>query len=414
MKKPTRPHAPFLHWAYFALLVVSACHSEIPCVGDDNCVPSRDESDTVVKYHLDCSPPVAGSLRINEILADPNGYDINGDQWPDPFEDEFVEVINMAPIPISLQGVSIRVGSRYPHRFQARCLPPGEALVVFGGGYEVPTTNGTVIADHSLKIPNLGGAVALIGMHDLLLDSVTYGEEADGPHSLTRVPDGSDTWQIHPGFLGAGAVTHSAGLCMNGGTFPLCTVPDSRHTEDDDTCRPVGPNELVINEVLSDPGHRDANGDGATVWYQDEFIELVLTTTGPRQLDGLSVQVNDRPRHQFSETCLQPKTGLVLFAGGHPALSETIDALVMTADKSLRLPNYGGGISLVLGSTLIDRMTYGTEADGEQSLTRSPDGHGSFVPHTEAHAGLRFSPGTCTNGKPFGSGCLDEHEERQD
>jgi len=344
-------------------------------------------------------------LLINEVLADPSGYDINGDNWADPFEDEFIEILNVDAVPINLRGVSVRVGSRVPHRFSSMCILPGKAIALFGGRFQGKPSEGELTAQHSLKLPNSGGNIALLMEDEMVIDLLTYGPEADGPHSIARIPDGDETWGIHPYYQNSLPVIHSAGRCVNGGQFPTCSHKQGSTDATIGACKMVQPGEIVINEVLADPGHDDANGDGVPVWHQDEFVELLLTADGPRDLDGLQLMVNDQLRLRLGPTCLPSRTALVIFGGGKPTLSPRLGAIAITSDKSLRLPNFGASVTISSSGKVFDRMVYGAEADDETSLTRSPDGTGDFVLHTDVSTDKSFSPGACLNGFHFETGC---------
>ena len=86
----------------------------------------------------------------------------------------------------------------------------------------------------------------------------------------------------------------------------------------------------------------------------------------------------------------------------------------MTASKdgssasSLSLTNGGGVVTLrEATSALVATLSYGgssgLDGDDDQSLTRSPDITGDFVPHQSAQGsgGRAFSPGTRVDGTPF-------------
>ncbi len=401
-----RPFAAI--WIALICLCNLACHDfSEPLKNDPTSINEafRDSVEEVSGYN--CHPPLPGSLLINEVLADPSGHDINGDQWFDPFEDEFIEILNVAAVPINLRGVSIRVGSRMPHQFNAQCILPGQVIVVFGGLFQGVANDNVVIAAHTLKLPNTGGNVAILDEDERVLDMMSYGNEADGPHSIARLPDGSDQWGVHPAYAGAGTVIESAGKCMTGGSFPDCRSEAQSKTNDSISCPLIEPGDIVINEILADAGKHDVNGDGVSVWHQDEFVELLLVTETSRSLQGLELTVNGQSKLRMTDICLPPKTAVVIFGGGSPQIASDEHAFhTRISDKSLRLPNYGGQVSIFQFGTLLDTVTYGSEADHATSLTRWPEGSGPFILHTDATAESHFSPGHCVNGSSFLSGCI--------
>ena len=184
--------------------------------------------------------------------------------------------------------------------------------------------------------------------------------------------------------------------------------------------------DVLINEFLADPPGSattdiigDANRDGVRDSSDDEFIELVNTTTRDIDISGYRILTRgtgaDTPRHVFAGgTILRSCSAVVIFgdANGNfdPNNSAFGGALVVKASThGLSLVNSSGVITLEdQNSTIINLVTYGgssgLNADNNQSLSRSPDVTGGFAPHQAASGGSRlFSPGTQTSGVPFSS-----------
>ncbi len=156
---------------------------------------------------------------------------------------------------------------------------------------------------------------------------------------------------------------------------------------------------LVINEVLADPPAitGDANGDGVVSATQDEFVELVNTGSQPVSLAGWTLSDAIAVRHLFSATSVLPANEFfVVFGGGSP------QGFIHTAIAStggLSLNNSGDTVTLRNDhGQVIDALTYGAEGGMDVSLTRVPDGAGSFVKHTTVSA-APFSPGTTVGGQ---------------
>jgi uncharacterized protein (TIGR03437 family) len=184
--------------------------------------------------------------------------------------------------------------------------------------------------------------------------------------------------------------------------------------------------DVLINEFLADPPGAaatdtigDANRDGVRDASDDEFIELVNTTTRDIDISGYRILTRgtgaDVLRHEFSAgTILRSCSAVVVFGDGNskfnPDDPEFGGALVVKASThSLSLVNSGGVITLEdQASTIGNLVTYGgssgLNADNNQSLTRSPDITGNFAQHQAASGGARlFSPGTQINGAAFSS-----------
>lgn len=390
----------------------AACETDQEC-GDELrceagfCALAAEPAPVEVGFAVpECPEPSPGYLVLNEVLADPSGVDINGDGLPDPYQDEFVEILNLAHGPVSLEGLQVRVGAKVRYRFPAGCLQTGEAAVVFGGGAAPHLPSLVFVAPEPLVLPNKGTVVSLLGPDgETLFDTLQYGSEADGPASLARVPEGTGAWAVHPRGDSKATVAHSAGRCLDQGVFPNCGGPEDEDLVDPPDCPPPIMGELVVNELLADPGGLDANGDGVVAWQQDEFVELVLHTHGPRDLTSVTVNVNGAPRATLPHGCHTARATFVYFGGGTPSLEAAEDTFITVAEKTLTLPNVGGTVSLVLGDVVLDSVTYGPEGGDDQALTRYPDATGPFVPHTTTPGALLFSPGACSNGAPLAHGC---------
>ncbi|HEY0004584.1 MAG TPA: lamin tail domain-containing protein [Pyrinomonadaceae bacterium] len=196
---------------------------------------------------------------------------------------------------------------------------------------------------------------------------------------------------------------------------------------------------LVINELLADvpPDNLstaniiegDANRDGIRSADDDEFIELFNPSDAAVDLSGLRLYDSGTatPRFTFpANTSLAPGRAAVIFGGGLPPAGETAfgGALLLTVANSstqtstLSLNDAGDTVTLRLSDgnaeLILASLTYGSggpiAAPSDQSLTRSPDAEvnhlvADFGPHASSinSAGRIFSPGTRSDGTPFGS-----------
>jgi uncharacterized repeat protein (TIGR01451 family) len=182
--------------------------------------------------------------------------------------------------------------------------------------------------------------------------------------------------------------------------------------------------DVLINEFLADPPGAvaadlagDANRDGVRSASQDEFVELVNTTTRDLDISGYRLLTRDTGDetlvHVFAAgTILRSCSAVVVFGGGNgnfnpndPAFG---GALVFKASEgSLSLANAAGAITLQdQAATFVNLVSYGgssgLDADNNQSVTRSPDITGSFAQHLTAGGGARaFSPGNQLTGLAF-------------
>ncbi len=181
----------------------------------------------------------------------------------------------------------------------------------------------------------------------------------------------------------------------------------------------VTPPTLVVNEVLADPPagvDGDANRDGIRDSAQDEFVELVNSTNAALDISGWTVRTHsassstETVRHIFEASTMLPGgESMVVFGGGTFNSNNPLFGcaqVVKASSGGLSLTNSGLTILVRDASgNLITRFSYGgsTGLNGgiAQSLTRSPDITGNFVPHTSISGGRRFSSGLKVDGTPF-------------
>ncbi|MFK8058824.1 MAG: lamin tail domain-containing protein [Polaribacter sp.] len=155
--------------------------------------------------------------------------------------------------------------------------------------------------------------------------------------------------------------------------------------------------DLVVNELLADPAAAapagDSNGDGVRDGSDDEFIEIYNTTGSAIDVSGFTVSDASSVRHTFpSGTIIPANQSIIIFGGG------TITGISGLAQKastgSIGLSNTGDTITIKNASSLDISVTgYGSDANDNQSIARSPDFSGSFVKHTTLTGALNFSPG---------------------
>ena len=146
-------------------------------------------------------------------------------------------------------------------------------------------------------------------------------------------------------------------------------------------CEPPKAGRLVLNEILADPQGSDSNRDGVPDPYADEFIEAYNLEDYAVQLEGVAVLVGSQVRHVFSSYCLAPKTPVTLFGAG-PAPEKWEDGYALASEKRLSLSNRGAQVRLISSDgTVLDTHRYSDKTKGPRSVSRNPDGTGSWEPH---------------------------------
>ena len=168
---------------------------------------------------------------------------------------------------------------------------------------------------------------------------------------------------------------------------------------------------LVINEILPNPRNSsgvylDSNQDGVTNVFDDEFIELLNTSTNSIEVSGLWItDANTNiQRHIFTPRLLEPGGSIVVFGGG---------TLMNFSNPPAQIAS-GGGLSLNNNqaesvylfsspTTVVDQTSYLITASHDAiSIVRNPDGTGAFTNHYQATTNTaRFSPGRQVHGQSF-------------
>lgn len=182
---------------------------------------------------------------------------------------------------------------------------------------------------------------------------------------------------------------------------------------------------LLLNEILYDPSNDglegDANGDGAYLQDDDEFIELVNISGAALDISGYQVWDTEAwdagfYRHEFpAGTILDPDEAIVLFGGGTPPTDiGGVEVQVCVPepgnpfgeepfeDSGMNLNNSGDLLRITDGSGVIV-LEFDTEPlsnNPNESYTRNPDLTGAFEQHSDNTA-LLFSPGTRIDGSPL-------------
>ncbi|MCB9730602.1 MAG: VWA domain-containing protein [Deltaproteobacteria bacterium] len=172
-----------------------------------------------------CGQIGPGDLVFGEIMADPAGTDFNGDGSYAGTQDEWLELYNASSGPLELEGVryfNTQCLGCDKHTFEAYCLPPGEAVLIFGGGTTDISQPGvlTLVSDSSLSLNNDGDELLLIGTDEVVLDQHTYTPLSG--QSWVRSPEGSGPFVKHSEAPGSEGAKYSPGRCTNGGAFPDC------------------------------------------------------------------------------------------------------------------------------------------------------------------------------------------------
>ncbi|MEE2756101.1 MAG: lamin tail domain-containing protein [Myxococcota bacterium] len=276
--------------------------TEPVCAADNLCVCSGAKRGDRLPTEASCLRPQPGELVITEVLID-----------GEPTEkEEFVEFVNSAAHPISLDGISLlseRGGRIRKHvLFGSGCLPAGAAIAVYADVHrwiyslELPTQ--PVVATQSFGFSNERDFhIILESGQRQTLDSVRGGRGQIQPGiSIGREsPELGKPFVLHNS-IGNGSDS-SPGGCPNGGAYHTGCEQNVVHN-----CRFPARGDLIVNEVLID-GDPDAT---------EEFVEIHNTTSERINLAGLEILSNRgnelAMRVKFKQGCIEKKGYVALFA----------------------------------------------------------------------------------------------------
>jgi hypothetical protein len=165
----------------------------------------------VVVFIEDDDAPIEVSIILNEILYDPwnSGLDgdANGDGQYAQNEDEFLEFINLSSAELDMSGYKIfdeeNLAVNTPnHLFpEGTIVPPGKAIVVFGGGTPTGTFGNALVQTSTfgdLNLNNAGDVMYLYNAQDSLILSFDIEPLSNNPNeSYTRNPDITGDFEQH-------------------------------------------------------------------------------------------------------------------------------------------------------------------------------------------------------------------------
>ncbi len=342
----------------------------------------------------DCPLP-APELVIHEIMNNPSAVGDGDGEW--------FEIYNPTGSAIDIDGWTIE-----DNDFDSHLINNGGPLPVPAGGFVVlgnnadSASNGGVSVDYEYSGFFLSNSADEVVLLDTVLVEVDRVEYDGGP--VFPDPTGASMALVDP------ALDNNDGTNWCTSTTPFGDGDLGTPGLANDCLNPYFP--LVINEIHADPAGNisgDANRDGVRDSGDDEFVEIFNDTGGPVDISDWTLSDGFSIRHTFpAGTVLEDQCGIVIFGGGSPtgSFGGMVDQVASTG--ALGLNNSGDTVTLNNGLTDVTSVSYGSEGNGNQSITRDPDIYGTvpLVRHASAtgSGGTLFSPGIMINGLPF-SGC---------
>ena len=337
-------------------------------------------------------PALTYALIISEVLADPpSGLagDANRDGRHDPHEDEFIELYNAGPVPISLAGWRLGEAgplSDYFHFPSDAVVDPDAYVVLFGGGNPTGFTIPVYTDDGKIGdgLTDTGESIHLINHHG---HEVAFLSQSTWPNaqSLVRTSPDSSAFVPHKTASQTQA-PFSPGYAPEPPTGPAPPPPKPSYA-------------LVISEVLADPPSGlagDANRDGRHDPYEDEFIELYNAGTDTISLAswwlGDTASLLDYFRFP-PKAFIAPGSYAVIFGGGNPS-GFTVPVYTDDGKIGNGLTDTGEAIYLIDRTGYLVASVSHSTWPNDQSIVRTPPDSGAFVPHqTASPTQAPFSPG---------------------
>ncbi|MEQ8469648.1 MAG: lamin tail domain-containing protein [Marinoscillum sp.] len=285
---------------------------------------------------VDGSPFEADGLKlvVNEVLADPANDapgDANGDGTRSASDDEFIEFVNKGAVELDISGWQVLDTNSQllvRHIFPDNTIiPPGGALVVFGGGTPAGTFGNSIVQTAS------SGTLGISNSSEQLL--IVDGNE--DTVIVVNIPDwGTDeSYTLNPDIIGSNYVGHSGAGGSGGALFSPGTRVDGSFF--------IVPDATIVQFLAGGVGAKEGDGSfeievsiTAPSASVATTVELALTTGDPAQLDGYTT------------------TTLTFAAGSSESQSVTInitddDVVEPTDTLVFVLQNVAGGEGAVLG-----------------------------------------------------------------
>ena len=342
-------------------------------------------------------PTPTYSLFISEVLADPPSGaagDANQDGQRDTYEDEFVELYNAGPNPISLAGWRLGDSTSPDTHFQFPAdavIEPGSYVILFGGGNPTGFTVPVYTDDGRIGngLTNSGEDIRLTDDNGAEVASVSHGTWPSDQSLVRNPPDGG-------AFIPHKTAAPSGAIFSPGRAIDTASKTPSKPTY-----------ALFISEVLADPPSRlagDANRDGKRDGYEDEFVELYNAGPNPISLAGWQLGDSTSPKRHFrfpSGAVIASRSYVVLFGGGNP-LGFTFPVYTDDGKIGNGLTNSGEDIQLIddAGNTIA--VVSHDDWPKDQSIVRTPSDGGAFISHKMASPiEAPFSPGHSPETRPI-------------
>jgi hypothetical protein len=203
-------------------------------------------------------------------------------------------------------------------------------------------------------------------------------------------------------------VTIPSGLGVAAQAIQVNSPTDSATFSTFELVSPIQSGDVIINEVLYDPGTGDANGDTMVNATEDEFVELVNVRSSTVDLTGFQITTLGGTVHVFPNPTTVPANGsIVVFGGGTPTGFAALHAngaaqtATMPSAGGLNITDAGDTVTLLdLMMATSNQVTFGASTSGvSTNRMMDADGQAALVLHTAVAGAIgNFSPARQVNG----------------
>lgn len=271
-------------------------------------------------------PSQPGSIRINEIMADPKGLTV----LP---ETEYIEIYNASEETISLKGWVLVYGDTEVDLTDFD-FPANSYLVLYRQGREIETDSGLEmpLSKFPANLANNGKRIQLIDPSGQLVDEVTYEKAKAGK---------SWEWSVDGWFLS----THERGGTPGGKNSVNSDNPEEPEPET------YTYGAILINEVMADP-------KGAEGLPETEYVELWNSTASVISLKDWTFYYEDKAVRLDSYTISAGEYIIIYKEGREITCGRYGYAMPLSAFPA-NLANSGKSLAICDPSgAFIDEITY--------------------------------------------------------
>lgn len=340
----------------------------------------------------------AGSILINEIMADPKGL-------KELSETEYVELYNPTKNNITLSGWKFAYGGKAKVMTTFDLLPHGYA-VLYRSGREIvvdPSAVKVPLDNFPANLANAGKQLQLLDASDNLIDDVTYAK-ATPAKSWERSASGS--WQLSSDPRGGtpGSINSSGKEEEKPDEPDTPITPDDPDTPDEpdepsEPTIPVEPGEFVFNELLPNP-FADGN----------EYIELYNRSDRALPISGLSVAVRKADGTLNTRYPLSSVTAMIE-AGGYALLTKNLSGVtgfytILSPSSLFEIPKLpilaNTSSTLVLlrskDETVIDEISYSSKWHASSVKNQKGVSLERLDPEAETQSAANWTSASATAG----------------